>query len=221
MVARVISKHYDATEKLASMGLTVEMLQEAAFSGKMGRARSTPFHPKWYAGNVMYSDALATLGMMTTRSGYRREDPSGHPLVVNRERKIALSVALSDFNTGNGDPSRPPSTRPARGIRTEEALEENQWLLFPEMHEDGGPRHDLAGYEFWWLLMHPDETGNELRLELSRGTRLNKERSIASWSERVMLPSQPLDEGGIPEVGNPDEDGPLGGEFDVEVRKLG
>jgi hypothetical protein len=100
-------------------------------------------------------------------------------------------------------------------------VDENEWLLFPDMFTGEANRHELAGYEFWWLLMHADEVANELRLELSRGTRLNKERSIASWSERVMLTSQPLDEGGIPIIGEPDGNGPQGGEYDVDVRKLG
>jgi len=223
MVARVFVKPYEAEERLAALGLNSEIFQEAARSGKLARSTSTPFHPKWYAGNVMYSNALATMGELLSgaKAGWVREDPAGHPLVVNHRRKIALAVASSDVNTGNGDLNHPPSTRPAKGIRTEEAVDENEWLLFPDMFTADHSRHELAGYEFWWLLMHPDEAANELRLELSRGIRLNKERSIASWSERIMLASQPLDEGGIPIVGEPNGDGPQSGEYDVDVRKLG
>jgi hypothetical protein len=223
MVARIYAKQYEAEDRLASIGLRSEVLQEAGRAGKLARATSTAFHPKWYAGNVMYSNALAAMGelLSTAKDGWNREDPAGHPLVVNHRRKIALAVATSDLNTGNGDVNYPPSTRPAKGVRTEEAVEENEGLLFPDMFDGTENRHELAGYEFWWLLMHVDEAANELRLELSRGIRFSKERSIAGWSERVMLTSQPLDEGGIPLVGEPDGNGPQSGEYDVEVRKLG
>ena len=219
MAAGVFAKVYEAEERLALLGIPGEVLQQAGRSGKRARAGSTPFHPKWYAGNVMYCNALATLGQLLAPSGWRRDDPSGHPLVINRQRKIALTVAASDANTGNGDLSKPPSTRPSKGPRTEEAVEENELLLFPDMFSFSmsDRRHPLDGFEFWWLLMYADEARNELRLELSRGIRMSKERSIAGWSERVMLASQPLDEGGCEEA---HDEGQPGGEYDFEVRKL-
>jgi hypothetical protein len=82
-------------------------------------------------------------------------------------------------------------------------------------------RHELMGYEFWWLLMHIDESANVLKLELSRGIRLSKERSIAGWSERVMLTSQPLNGGDMTLTREPDGNGPQNGEYDVEVRRIG
>jgi hypothetical protein len=220
MVARMFAKLYEAEERLALLGIPSEVLQEAGRSGKRARASSTPFHPKWYAGNTMYCNALASLGQLLAQSGWRRDDPSGHPLVINRERKIALTVAASDSNTGNADLSKPPSTRPSKGPRTEEAVEENELLLFPDMFSMSDHRHPLDGYEFWWLLMYADDIKNELRLELSKGIRMSKERSIAGWSERVMLASQPLDEGGLPILEEPNDQGPQGGEYDVEVRRL-
>jgi hypothetical protein len=223
MNALLLVKPYDVEQRLLSMALNTEILQEAGRSGKLARSTSTPFHPKWYAGNVMYSNALATLGELASLASgeWRREDPAGHPLVVNHTRKIAVAVASSDRNTGNAQFEKPPSTRPAKGIRTEEAVEENQMLLFPDLSVGGESRHELAGYEFWWLLMHADEAKNELRLEFSRGIRFSTERSVAGWGERIMLAAQPLDEGGILILGDPYGNGPEGGEYDVEVTKLG
>jgi hypothetical protein len=222
MLARaVFEKGFEVKERLALLGLSSEVLQEAGQSGKRARAGNTPFHPKWYAGNVMYSNALATLGELLVGVGFRREDPAGHPLVVNYSRKLALLVATSDSNTGNGDTKKPPSTRPWKGPRTEEAVEQNDLLLFPDMYTGIDQRHPLDGFEFWWLLMYPDDANNELRMELSRGIRMSKDRSVDGWSERIMLASQPLDEGGLTILSEPNDDGPVGGEYDVEVTKLG
>jgi hypothetical protein len=217
----VFQKDFEVHDRLALLGLSPEVLQEAGRSGKRARAGNTPFHPKWYAGNVMYSNALATLGELLVDAGFRREDPAGHPLVVHYPKKLAVLVATSDHNTGNGDPSKPPSTRPWKGPRTEEAVEENDLLLFPDMFNGIEQRHPLDGFEFWWLLMHADEANNELRMELSRGIRMSKDRSVDSWSERIMLASQPLDEGGLTIISEPNDQGPLGGEYEVEVTKLG
>jgi hypothetical protein len=69
--------------------------------------------------------------------------------------------------------------------------------------------------------MHINASENVLKLELSRGIRLSKERSIAGWSERVMLASQPLNGGGITLTREPDGNGPQNDEYDVEVRRIG
>lgn len=217
----IVLKEYEVTERLSLLGLTTEVLQAAGRSGKLARAGSTPFHPVWYSGNVMYSNALATLGQLLAPSGFRRADPAGHPLVVNYKRKLALLVAISDCNTGNGDPAKPPSTRPWKGPRTEEAVEENDLLLFPDMFDAlEQQRHPLDGFEFWWLLMYPDEENNLLRMELARGIKMSKDRSVDGWSERITLASQPLDEGGLTVLESPN-DGPSDGEYEVEVTKLG
>lgn len=219
----LVQKEYEVQERLSLLGLSAEILQAAGRSGKLARLGSTPFHPKWYPGNVMYSNSLATMGQLLAPAGFQRIDPAGHPLVVNHKRKVALLVATSDGNTGNGDITQPPSTRPWKGPRTEEAVEENDLLLFPDMFDgmDGQQRHPLDGYEFWWLLMYPDEVNNELRMELSRGIRMSKTRSVDGWSERIMLASQPLDEGGLTVSNSPSDDGPSDGEYEVEVTKLG
>lgn len=223
MQALVYAKAHEAEDRLTSLGLTAAVLQEAARAGKLARSTATPFHPAVYAGFLLYADTLASLGelLTTAKDDWIRDDPAGHPLVISHQRKLALTVATSDANTGNGDVENPPNTRPAKGIRTQEAVIENQGLLFPDMFDEQRPRHDLMGYEFWWLLMHIDEQRNELRLELSRGTRLNRDRAIVGWSERIMLASQPLDEGTIPVIGDPNGDGPQLEHFDVNVRKLG
>lgn len=216
----LIQKDYEVHERLSALGLTLEVLHAAGRSGKQARSNSTPFHPKWYSGNVMYCNALATLGQLLAPTGYRREDPAGHPLVVNHIRKVALLVATSDRNTGNGDLAQPPSTRPWKGPRTEEAVEQNDSLLFPDMYDSvESQKHPLDGFEFWWLLLYPDEVNNLLWMELSRGIRMSKERSVSGWSERIMLGSMPLDEGGLVTVESPDN-GPLDGEYEVEVTKL-
>jgi|HubBroStandDraft_5_1064220.scaffolds.fasta_scaffold32492_2 hypothetical protein len=223
MLARVYTKTYEAEERLVSLGLRNEVLHEAARAGLLAWSTSNPFHPIWYAGNMLYSNTLASLGelLSNAKDGWNREDPAGHPLVVNHKRKLALAIATSDSNTGNGDVSNPPSTRPAKGVRTQEAIEENQGLLFPDLFDGSEIRHELMGYEFWWLLMHIDESANVLKLELSRGIRLSKERSIAGWSERVMLTSQPLNGGDMTLTREPDGNGPQNGEYDVEVRRIG
>jgi hypothetical protein len=216
-------KPYEVEQRLAALGTNSTVFQDAARAGKLARSTANPFHPIVYAGFMLYANTLAALGelMTSSKDDWCREDPAGHPLVVSHRRKLALTVATADSNTGNGDGNRPPNTRPAKGVRTQEAVEENHNLLFPDMYDGMKTRHDLLGFEFWWLLMHIDLRENKLRLEVSKGVQLNRERAIAGWSERVMLASQPLDEGSIPLIGDPNGDGPEHEYFDVDVRKLG
>jgi hypothetical protein len=82
-------------------------------------------------------------------------------------------------------------------------------------------RHPLYGFEFWWLLMYADDVRNELRMELSRGIKMSKDRSVDGWSERIMLASQPLDESDLTILPEPNDNGPSGREYEVEVTKLG
>ena len=223
MRPRIYVKPYEVEQRLASLGSSSAVFEQASRAGLIAWSTRTPFHPKVYGGFMLYSNTLAAAAelLISATSDFQREEPGGHPLIVSHERKVAFTVATADGNTGNGDPNLPPNTRPAKGVRTQEAVEENQTLLFPDMYDGIKPRHDLIGYEFWWLLMHVNTREKRLQLEFSRGVQLNRERAIAAWSERVMLASQPLDESTIPLIGDPDGNGPQHEHFDVDVRKLG
>lgn len=68
----LVQKEYEVQERLSLLGLSAEILQAAGRSGKLARLGSTPFHPKWYPGNVMYSKlpsddgAVACTGRLPT-----------------------------------------------------------------------------------------------------------------------------------------------------------
>lgn len=139
--------------------------------------------------------------------------------MIDHRRKRAYAVATGDHNVGNGDPERSPRTRVDKGIRTEEGLQENQYELFPELASTFHTHHPLRGYEFWWLLMHVVEQTSVLRLEVSRGLNLDKDRCISTWIERVMLEDQSLGGDNLPTESFNDPNDPSSGEYDVTITR--
>jgi hypothetical protein len=146
MQARLLDQPLQVTNRLNALGVPAEVLLESARSGLTARAASTPSHPPMHGGFVMYSESLATMGMLLAPWGWERTNEGGHPLVVHRERKLALAVLSGDERVGNGDPDLPPSTKTAKGPRTLQAIRSNQRKLFPEMELEPQELHPLDGY---------------------------------------------------------------------------
>ncbi len=222
MQAKLYSEPTAVGQRLEELGLPAVVFQTAAQRGLFARSQTSPFEPKIAAGFTLWSKTIGSLGELAAPYGLSTEAPAGHHLVIDHRRKRAYAVATGDHNVGNGDLECSPRTRVDKGIRTEEGLQENQYELFPELALKFDTHHPLRGYEFWWLLLHVVEETGVLRLELSRGLKLDKDRCISTWVERVMLEDQSLGGDGLPTRNLNDPDGPSSGEYDVTItRRVG
>jgi hypothetical protein len=209
-------------QRLEELGLPAAIFQAAGQRGLFARSQTSPFEPKIAAGFTLWSKTIGSLGELAAPYGFSTEAPAGHHLVIDHRKKRAYAVATGDHNVGNGDADQHPRTRVDKGIRTEEGLQENQYELFPELALKFDSYHPLRGYEFWWLLLHVVEETGVLRMEVSRGLMLDKDRCISTWVERVMLEDQSLGGDGLPTRNTNDPDGPDSGEYDVTItRRVG
>ena len=219
MQARLYAEPGVVKQRLEELGVPAAVFQQAGQRGLLARSQTSSFEPKIAAGFTLWSKTIGSLGELSAPFGLATEAPAGHHLVIDHQRKRAYAVATGDHKVGNGDLTDPPRTRVDKGIRTEEGLQENQYELFPELVHQFETHHPLRGYEFWWLLLHVVEETGVLHMEVSRGLKLDKDRCISTWIERVMLESQSLGDDGLPKRITDDPDGAGGGEYDVEITR--
>lgn len=121
------------------------------------------------------------------------------PLTIHPDGNVAIAVSGGDAATGI-EVGR-PSTRSTKGKATKDAVHENQQVLA----FNGVPLiQKTKGLATWVLLIHEDVEAEEVRLELSLPSKVNKENYVDEWLERIILPSIPFDDfGGMAAPGEP------------------
>ena len=143
-------------------------------------------------------------------------DDNGQPQVHNPSGLIAITVAGGDSNTGRtGDVE--PKTSASKGDTTSRAMLENAYL-FPEMEEEARAQLEkMNRRQTWFLLVHRDLVGGEMRCELSMPISMSEDRRIDGWAERVLLRSTSFDAALL--QGIPDEPAPLTEEVKIELKR--
>lgn len=190
----VLTEPWEVNRRLAELGLPENALQEAAKSGLAAWAACTPNHPTMYPGIVAWGETTRVLRDHLVLLGWNAINESGQALVVNASGTIAVMVAGGDENTGIHS-LNDPRTKSAKGPKTIEAIQRNQWL-FPEMEEEDRHSHEARGKrQTWVLLLARDMQAGELRAELSIPMHMTDDCRISEWSERVIL--GPIPFGGI------------------------
>jgi hypothetical protein len=83
-------------------GVTREQLIEVVYQGVAGRNDCTPHHPKSMAGTRCWGEATKALRdlFILLGSGWKVDDTDNIPSVINRERKIKITVQNADSGTG-------------------------------------------------------------------------------------------------------------------------
>lgn len=177
---------------LERLGLTEEVLLEAARQGHLARANTTANHPPLHGPFVSWSEPVRALRDGLVTSGWKRNNDNHWPRVIHPNGHIALTVATGNEATGRTGES--PITKSPKGPRTLAAVEVNRgqlWLpgMEPQEPEPGAPNRDEPST--WLLLIHYAK--DEVRCELSLPMGVDSDDRVSVWRERIILRPLPLD----------------------------
>ena len=215
---RVHKDTQDVDARLAELGLTQDLLLQAAQRGLAAFAACTPHHPRNYPALASWAETFRGLSDLLVVYPHRwtKLEDNGQPQVHNPSGLIALTVAGGDTNTGRiGDAE--PKTSASKGDTTSKAMLENAYL-FPEMEADARAKLDtMTRRQTWFLLVHRDLIAGEMRCELSMPISMSEDRRIDGWAERILLAPTSFDAAVL--KGIPDEPSPLTDEVTIELKR--
>jgi hypothetical protein len=179
----ILVEQADPRERLATLGLTPEIVRDAVMAGEVHRRRCTRNHPPSYGGYGAWAETVCRLGELLKPEKWTRRDPSNFSIVVNADETVALAVSTGDDRTGReGDPH--PRTKYVKGPTVIEAIDRNviQMELF-----DTGRRKKVAELPklTWFLLMV--RARGEVRYEVSLPNAVDDEGFVVAWRERIIL----------------------------------
>lgn len=204
--------------RLSELKLEEETVTEAVQAGFMQWATCTANHPPSYPGFSAWSETVRTLRDRLLQRGWLRSNEANLPFTTNAEGTVAIAVATGDEATGKEDLT--PCTKSRKGPRTRKAIAVNnrQLTLFPvevapaELAKLQGEGRRMT----WLLLFYRDEVKREVRFELSRPTKINKDEKVDGWIERILFRPFPFD-GDIVEI--PRIESPNDGTINIEVKR--
>lgn len=197
-----------ADQRLRQLGLAADIMLGAARAGDLGRQECTVLHPRQSAGHRMWSDTTAALrgGCMALQAGWRPDRANNFETVVHPDRGIAIAVAGGDEFTGWRG-TKDPRVNRKRGPMTIQRVNDNFRGMEP-LFALSGPTH-VAGAErttpwtTWFFLIRA--TPEELWLELSQPIGLDRAGYVSEWTERILLPTLPV-QGGVTPLPDDDDD---------------
>jgi len=175
---------------LKELGLSQEILLLAVERGQAAYANCTANHPALYRGIVAWGETMCSLRESLIPEGWKRLDETNQPFVVNKGGTLAITVATGDENVGYKDKN--PSTKSSKGPQTEIVVANNALAntLFGDIRT---PESKKIEARFTWvLLFHRDEEKSETRCELSLPRKMNSDKQIDEWIERIILRAIPF-----------------------------
>lgn len=200
------------SDALSRLGLSEEVLLNAAMQGYLARANCTANHPTLFPSFVAWGEAVRALRDGLAPSGWVVNNDRNWPRTFHPEGHIALTVATGNEATGRAADS--PTTTSSKGPSTVSALEVNRlqaWLPGMEPIEIDADNDAKNKPTTWLLLVH--HAKDEIRSELSLPLDINHEGRVSVWCERILLKSMPLDPV-LAEIVPPDQP-----DIDVIVRR--
>jgi hypothetical protein len=185
MGVRVLADE-EAVDKLAELGLTVEVIERVIRRADAEASMCTALDPPIMEGMTRWARTTRFLREELIPQGWRFDNPRNLPRTIHPSGEFAIVASTGDDLTGLLDTL--PTTKYLKGAATARAVEINEQLAldFGDFELSDG---DGAGEILTWLLMyHADE--DEFRVELSLPDAIVDGR-ITGWAERIILPSFP------------------------------
>lgn len=177
-----------AAERLAALGLDVEVLSDSLMSGVQGARNVSPHHPVTARGYVLWADSVGALRSSLTARGWTNDDRLNVPRVVSPDGEHALVIMGGNDSTGRSLDFAPGLAR-RRGPATHRAVEVNGQLeLFK-----WGATPATEDIRTWVLLYRWSRAEPVIRAELSLPSRMDK-GDVVAWKERILLPEISLDQ---------------------------
>lgn len=185
---------------LQRLGMQSEVFQTALGVSNSERRACVPRHAaKSAPGYYAYNGLLTSLSnQMTARGDWERQDPMSMPLLINRSRKIVLTVSSGDAYTGLIGQGTLPRSRNPKGDLTRELTRLNRISnerdgLFPAPQK---PIHQLLSelneFSFWLTLVFFDRLKLEIRSEVSQPKMIATSGRVKDYYSRIPLPSYSL-----------------------------
>ncbi len=211
MEVAIWSEPEDVEAVLARLGLAVAPLVVAVNRGHLAAISRTPNDAPNAAGFYQWNETLRTLREELAVFGFSRASTRGYSTVLRADKRMALAVSSGDEGTGVARAN--PSTKQVKGPCTIAAVSSNaaQLELFPGLVLMSSPASEEAECLTWILLFRANDT--ELRAELSLPVNMDEGGQIRVWRERIILPSQPLDD--TYKVPEPD----FGPDVEIEIQR--
>lgn len=188
--ARIVHAEQAATDRLAALGLTPQLLRDALLAGELARSSCTENDPPALGGILGWARTTRGLREQTAPIGWRRNEAGQLSTVVDPSGTIAIAVATGDERTGLDGPD--PRTKYPKGPATAAAVEQNrvQLRLAFEPEPEAAPTENEEPRAVTWLLLL-SRTDAELRAELSLPGLIGADDRVESWAERILL--EPID----------------------------
>lgn len=195
----VYSEFADIVDRLALLGLSVDLLRDAVAMGEAARNSCTANDPVSTPGYLAWARTIRGLRDLLAPE-WRTSSEGGLDTVVAPDGTFAIAVTTGDDATGRKTGS--PKTKYPKGKATASAIAKNQmWLRFDELEPivfDPVPTARVT-----WLLLFAQGEG-EVRCELSLPAAIGDDGRIETWSERIILP--PVGRDGEPKVTPADQE---------------
>lgn len=195
----------EATDRLAELGLTVELLERVIRRADAEARTCTPLDPPNLTGFLRWGRTARFLREELVPFGWGFDNPRNLPRTIHPSGDFAIVTTSGDGATGVVGFT--PTTKYPKGVATVEAVESNLQLAL----EFGDEVFDVPGAQgaadndnlmTWILLFHVAE--NEIRVELSLPDSMI-DGQIASWAERIILPALAYDDDPFADLGRPDD----------------
>ena len=175
-------------DRLAELGLDVEILHRAVRAGITARATRTVLAPRTAAGTDLYSYTVEELRLLLAPSGWTAEFAGGQERTVSPDRLTSIVFSTGVGDVGDPDPAARPRTAYPKGPLMRDAVTENLGFVQEELPIGLPPRGD--GRRLCWVLLVKVEPG-VAHLELSAPDGM-RDGVVVSWAERIPLPPLPL-----------------------------
>lgn len=192
-------------QRLADLGLTVDVLRDAVLYGQLHRDSCTPNDAPSMRGFLAWGKTLRGLAEQLAPAGWSRSDEGNYPTVVNPSGDLAIAVSTGDGATGHADARA--ATKYPKGPATHAAVQVNavQLQLIDVAPIASAETHASRLTRVTWLLLIARD-GDEIRCELSLPGAIEDDGRVESGIERIILPvftiepDTPFEEDGAEEI---------------------
>jgi hypothetical protein len=204
----VISDPEGAELRLRALGLRGEHLR-GALEDAVGSANlCSEDHPLNFPGLTLWGDGVRSLRVRLRHAeelkqhSWRRDNSGGLPTVVRGDGGMAIALVRGDEGTGNPDVD--PSTEHPRGAVTIGRVLRNGVLPeFEHLSASEEAELEALGAPLWLLMHFQTRKRDELRIELSYPTSINRSGFVETWGERIILGPIQLDPARMPVLDMP------------------
>ena len=200
-----ISTASKQTDLLASMGVTLDDIDQAIIDGLIEFKKASKLHPVTHGGVTAWGEINATLRakLIGKAIGWGYEHQAGLTITHNKGLGIAIIATSGDKDTGLLDGE--PCTKNKKGPSTRNIVTNNLTLdLFHEPDETNSNiaqlhTNKIDPTETWVLLYRIDMGQKEVRYELSLPASIAQVQGqegklkIDSWKSRIIFEPLPFD----------------------------